>query len=322
MAAGACVGLPLALFLAWFVPAKLGWFATDRAAAITRYAQAPSSRFITVDGVPLHVRVEGKGPPVLLLHGTGVNLHEWDPLVDRLSDRYTLIRVDWPPYGLSGPNPHGYTTAEAARLVGLVLDQLAVGPLTVVATSNGCNVALELNAANPDRIRAMAFSMLPLERPSQTRQVDWRIRWMLAFHNAVLPDYHPRFFYSLVLQDTSHPGWQVPPYLAGVMYDMANLPGAIANQQAYLKSNIALFRTTDVGATAGQVRAPVLLQWSDEDTVISQSADASVRRFTGTQVKLIHYPGIGHWPMWETPDRFAADLGAFLGTLPPPAAAP
>ena len=41
-----------------------------------------------VDGVPMHVRVEGQGPAVLMLHGTGVNLHEWDPLAERLETNY------------------------------------------------------------------------------------------------------------------------------------------------------------------------------------------------------------------------------------------
>ncbi|MDE1150816.1 MAG: alpha/beta hydrolase [Azospirillaceae bacterium] len=322
--AGGLLGLILLLavvFLVWFVPAKLGWLASDRALMAERYAQAPS-RFITVDGVPMHVRVEGKGPAVLMLHGTGVNMREWDPAVERLRDHYTIVRVDWPPYGLSGPDAKGYTTAEAARLVGLVLDELKYDRIIVVATSNGCNVALQMNIDNPDRFRAMTFSMLPLERPSQTRKVDWRIRWMLNFHNAVLPDYHPKFYYRWVFEDTSHPGWVVPDYLPQMMYDMGNLAGAITNQQSFLKSNARLFQTTDMGAVAEQVRVPVLLQWSDEDTVISQGADASVKRFTQTQVKLIHYPGVGHWPMWEIPDQFAADLKAFLDALPPADAAP
>lgn len=316
---GGVVALLILLFLCWFVPAKLGWFASDRTAMVERYAQPPS-RFVTVDGVPMHVRVEGQGPAVLMLHGTGVNLHEWDPLAERMRGSYTVIRVDWPPYGLSGPDPKGYTTAEAARLVGLVLDKLDVRHLIVIATSNGCNVALALNAADPARIRAMTFSMLPLERPSQKRKVDWRILRMKAFSDAVMPDYHPKYFYQLAFEDTSHPGWLVPPFLPQMMYDMSNLPGAIKNQQSFLKSNATLFKTTDMGAVAEQVVAPVLLQWSDRDTVISQSADASVKRFTHTNVKLIHYPNVGHWPMWEIPDRFADDIKALLATLPPQAA--
>ena len=299
-------------FLAWFVPAKLGWFASDRQAMVARYASAPS-QFVTVDGVPMHVRIEGRGPAVLMLHGTGVNLREWDPLAARMKARYTVVRMDWPPYGLSGPvDPKGYSTARAAQLVGMVLDKLKFDKIAVVATSNGSNVALQLNASNPARITAMAFSILPLERPSQTRKVDWRIKQALAFHEAWLPEYHPRWYYRLVFHDTSHPGWQPPEFLSQMMYDMSNLPGAIKRQKQYLASNVVLFKTTDVGAIASKVRAPVLLQWCERDTVISQGPEASVKRFTGTTVDLIRYTNVGHWPMWEIPDRFAADILKFL----------
>ena len=96
------------------------------------------------------------------------------------------------------------------------------------------------------------------------------------------------------------------------MYQMNNLPGAAKRQGEYIASNTQLFRTRDVGASAAAVRVPVLLQWCELDTVISQSAEASVARFTGTRVQLIRYPGIGHFPMWEDPQRFANDLGQFL----------
>lgn len=305
------IGLLLLSALSWFIPAKLGWFATDRAAMEERYAGPPST-FMTVDGVRMHVRVEGKGFPVVMLHGTGVNLHEWDPLADRLKGRYRIVRVDWPPYGLSGPNPKGYTTPEAARLVGLVLDRLNLGKVAVVATSNGSNVALQLNADRPDRIAAMAFSILPLERPSQTRKVDWRIKTMLTFHEAVLPYYHAMPYYRLIFRDTGHAGWEPPAYLSQMMYDMSNLPDAIRNQKAYLAANVKLFKTTDVGAVAEKVTAPVLLQWCEQDTVISQGPEASIKRFTATKVRLVRYPDVGHWPMWEIPDRFAEDIDGFL----------
>jgi pimeloyl-ACP methyl ester carboxylesterase len=310
------VGALLLAFLAWFVPAKLGMFASDRSAMIARYAQPPSE-FLTVDGVPMHVRVEGQGFPVLMLHGSLVNFHEWDPLAERLKGQYQVIRVDWPPYGLSGPDPRGYSTAEAARLVGLVLDQLKIGRVAVISTSNGANVALQLNADRPDRIAAMAFSILPLERPSQTRKVDWRIKAMMDFHEPFLPYYHSMAYYRLVFKDTSHPGWQVPGYLPQMMYDMGNLPNAIRNQKEYLASNTHLFKTTDVGAIAAKVIAPVLLQWCERDTVISQGPEASVARFTNTHVDLIRYPNVGHWPMWEISDQFAGDIRAFLGRVLP-----
>ena len=313
------VGLVLLLavlaFLGWFIPARMGWLASDREEMIARYADAPS-RFIEVDGVPMHVRIEGKGFPVVMFHGTtGVNLREWDPLADRLKNEYMVVRMDWPPYGLTGENPRGYTTPEAGRLVNRLLDQLKLDRVAVVATSNGSNVALEVNKANPGRIAAMAFSIIPLERPSQTREVDWKLRWALAFHKAALPDYRPKIFYEWMYKDTGHRGWNPPDFLPQMSFDMINLPNAIQNQNAFVADNTRLFKTTDVGAIAAEVKAPVLLQWCWEDTVISQGPGATVRRFTNTDVKVVEYQHVGHWPMWEIPDQFADDIRTFLKSV-------
>jgi pimeloyl-ACP methyl ester carboxylesterase len=309
---GVLAGVVLLAFLGWFGAAKAGWLATDRDAMIARYAGAPS-QFITVDGVPMHVRVEGQGYPVLMLHGSNQNLQQWDPLVERLRGHYRIIRLDWSPYGLSGPDPTGnYTNARAAQLVGGVLDALKIDRVAVISTSNGANVALQLNADRPERISAMSFSILPLERPSQTRAVNWKIKAALAFHEKLLPYYHPKFYYRWIFEDTSHPGWAVPDALPQMMYDMANMPGVIPRQKAYIASNVKLFKTTDVGAVAATVKAPTQLIWCELDTVISQGPEATTRRFTNTSVDVVRYPDVGHWPMWEQPERFAKDVKAFL----------
>ena len=72
-----------------------------------------------------------------------------------------------------------------------------------------------------------------------------------------------------------------------------------------------------VFASVGTIRAPVLLQWCERDTVIAQGAEASVRRFANTHVDLVRYPNVGHWPMWEIPDRFAQDIKTFLDRTVP-----
>jgi pimeloyl-ACP methyl ester carboxylesterase len=291
---------------------RAGWWATDLESARARHA-GPPSQFVRVDGVELHVRDEGTGPPVVLLHGSIVNLHQWDPVAERLRSRYRVVRLDWPPYGVSGPDPTGtYTTARAADLLAGLVDQLGIERFSLVATSNGVNVALEYNARHPGRIRALALSAPPLERPSQTRAVDWRIRALGWFHNRFLPDYHSKYWWRMILRDTTPPGFSPPDEYVEQMYDMNNLPGAAQRQRGYIASNTRLFQTTDVGAVAEKVTAPVLLQWCEQDTVISQSAERSVARFTNAPVTLIRYPQFGHFPMWEDPDLFTRDLAAFL----------
>ncbi len=304
--------LVLAILAGGVLALRAGWGETDRAEAVARWA-GPPSHFITIDGVPIHVREEGAGPVVVLLHGSIVSLGEWDEVAARLKGSYRVVRFDWPPYGLSGPDPKGvYSTPRAAELMDGLMRALGHDRFAVVATSNGSNVALEYNRRFPGHATAMAFSMLPLERPSQTRKVDWRLRWMLAFHKALVPDWRPAAFWNLVLKDTTPPSFAPDPRIAERMRDMNNLPGALDRQAAYIAANAQLFKTSDVGAVAESVRVPVLLQWCGYDTVISQGAQASVRRFTNTKVELIEYPGLGHFPMWENPELFTRDLKAFL----------
>lgn len=293
---------------------RAGWGDSDRAAVTARWAGAPS-KFVTVDGVPLHVREEGPvgAPAVVLLHGSIVNLHEWDEVAARLKDRYRVVRFDWSPYGLSGPDPTGvYSTPRAAQLMDGLMKALGHERFVVVATSNGANVGLEYNRAYPGHVTAMAFSMLPLERPSQTRKVDWRLQAMGWFHKNLAPNWRPKEFWRLMFEDTTPPPFTPTQGMVDQVHDMNNLHGALARQAQYIQANVKLFKTTDVGAVAEAVRVPVLLQWCAYDTVISQGAEASVKRFTNTKVELITYPQLGHFPMWENPDLFTRDLKAWL----------
>lgn len=312
LAGGVLLGLCAAGLAGTYATMRLGWWDTNLAAMQAKYAAAPDY-FVTVDGVPLHVSDEGKGPVVVMLHGSIVSLHEWDPTVARLKDRYRIIRFDWPPYGISAPDPtKPETITHDAQLMAGLVDALHLQKFSIVATSNGGNVALSYIASHPEHVIAAAFSILPLHRPSQTRKTGGLLKDLAEFHQAYLPDYHEKLFYRLLLEDTTHPGFAPPPALVDMMYDMDNLPGAQERQRAYLATTVHDFKTTDVAALAGDVHVPVLLQWCMLDTVISQSAASTVASFSQAPVQLIEYKTAGHFPMWEIPDQFAGDLGAFL----------
>lgn len=305
------------LFALAVLALRNGAGASDRAELEERWADTPS-RFVMVDGVRVHVREEGPedGPVIVLLHGSIVSLHEWDAVTDLLKDRYRVVRFDWSPYGLTGPDPtNEYSTERAAELMKGLMDQLGHDRFVMVATSNGANVGLEFNRAYPGHVTAMALSILPLERPSQTRKVDWRLRYMGAVHKAVLPNWRSRWFWRLVVADTTPPGFTPDDRMIDAIYDMNNLPGALERQAAYIQSNVRLFQSSDVGAIAETVTVPVLLQWCAVDDVISQGPQASVARFTNAPLELIEYSDLGHFPMWEDPERFTRDMVDWLSQV-------
>ena len=75
----------------------------------------------------LHHEERGTGEPLLLVHGTGSSLRVWDPVVERLAARRTVIAVDLPGFGASPPlTPSGPppTPAGFAGIVTAFLKQL------------------------------------------------------------------------------------------------------------------------------------------------------------------------------------------------------
>jgi pimeloyl-ACP methyl ester carboxylesterase len=60
---------------------------------------------------------------------------------------------------------------------------------------------------------------------------------------------------------------------------------------------------------------PVLILWGEEDALIPVSA-ALWFKAALPDARLISYPGIGHLPQEEAPDRTAADVAAFLAQPP------
>lgn len=89
--------------------------------------------FVTIGGVrQVHYRRAGKGPVVLLLHQSPKSAKELEPLIELLSDRYTLIAPDRPGNGLSdrlgidGPTMYDYADGLKKFLDAIGLDKVAI----------------------------------------------------------------------------------------------------------------------------------------------------------------------------------------------------
>jgi alpha-beta hydrolase superfamily lysophospholipase len=102
--------IALALLLVALLGA--GWYLYSpdqpRGALERRWAPTPS-QFVEVAGVRLHIRDTGPrdGPAVLLIHGFGSSLHTWEAWAPLLENRFRMVALDLPGFGLTGPDPTG-----------------------------------------------------------------------------------------------------------------------------------------------------------------------------------------------------------------------
>lgn len=113
---------------------------------------------VEVSGRALHVRTEGEGPAVLLLHGIPTSGELWRDVIPRLSGRARVIAPDLLGYGRSEP-PRGLPVdivAHAERMVEL-LDALEVERATVVGHDIGGGVAQILAIRSPERVERLGL---------------------------------------------------------------------------------------------------------------------------------------------------------------------
>lgn len=96
----------------------------------------PGSRFADVDGLRIHFKHAGKGPAVVLLHGSVSSLHHFEQVAAMLSDSFDVIRLDLPGFGLTGPRAdRDYRIPAYASAVARFMEMLCVNEYAVAGTA-------------------------------------------------------------------------------------------------------------------------------------------------------------------------------------------
>lgn len=116
-----------------------------------------NERSVVLDGLRVHVREVGQGPPVLLINGVAADTGMWARLEAAL-DGFHLISFDAPGAGRSASPLIPVSISRVARLAALVLDTVGVEQADVIGYSMGGIVAQELAARAPERVRRVVLA--------------------------------------------------------------------------------------------------------------------------------------------------------------------
>jgi pimeloyl-ACP methyl ester carboxylesterase len=268
----------------------------------------PIDQFVQVG--PARVRywqAGSTGSAVLLLHGIGCSVLEWQRNIDVLAQRHQVFALDLLGYGLSDkPEDESYSLR---RLAQFVLDFMQVQGLAaahLAGNSLGGRLALECAAMAP----AHVLSMLLVDPAGITRRET-----LFEFRLATLPVlgelftrpnpvgtkmlWHKAFF---------DPQAFVTPELVATKVALARQPGA---QRAFLKTlrgflDFGGFRpelVAQLQAAMPGMQAPALVIWGRNDRFVPCSHADVLRRLL-PQVEVQIWDRCGHAPQVEHAPRF------------------
>ena len=271
-----------------------------------------SSQYMDINGLTVHYRIEGQGPPLVLLHGVSSSLHTWDAWVDQLKDKYQVIRLDMPGFGLTGPDDNPNSKSEKSDYMVDVLntftEKLGLDRFFLVGNSLGGYFAWNYAAKYPSKL----YKMVLMSATGYPQDMPF---W-LGF--ASFPGMHwispyimPKFLVNRTIYSAYENDDVVTDEVKARYFDMLQRRG---NRESYVRHFVNMRDMVDdesLGEKVKDVVVPTLLMWGAEDNWIPIDVMRHFHRDLPYSEYLV-YEGVGHLPMEEVPVQSARDANNFF----------
>lgn len=279
---------------------------------------------VDVDGVTIHCRVGGAGPPILMLHGYPQNHVMWHRIAPDLARDHTVVVADLRGYGDSAkPAPDADTYAKrtmARDQVGL-MSRLGFDRFDLVAHDRGARVGHRLALDSPDTVRRFAIlDIVPtrhvfanVDRSMATAYFHW---FFLALGGGVperLIGNDPEFWIRTATVSLLRKGSQFDPAALDEYVRTFSDPASIAATCADYRAaaSIDLEHDDATFAAGTRIECPVLALWGSDGFVGRRYDVLSVWRQYATDVRG-HELVSGHFVAEEAPAETLAGIKDFL----------
>lgn len=126
---------------------------------------------VRIGDLDMYYEEAGEGPPLVLLHGLGASLEDWEYQVPDLSKYFRVITPDLRGFGRSARGSLAASIPCFARDVAGLLEHLGVREFFLMGYSMGGATALQLTLDNPKAVtRLIIANSVPTFRPQTLRQ--------------------------------------------------------------------------------------------------------------------------------------------------------
>ena len=255
----------------------------------------------------------GAGLPVILIHGFGGSMWQWEHQQRALSQHFRVLTLDLPGAGLSDKPEIEYRPDQMLDFFVGFMDAVKIQQATLVGNSMGAGLAIGMALAHPTRVAKLVLIdglpqhvMEKLTSPSVRRALETSApSWLVTFGNWLFGG----LMIESVLQEIVHD----PALLTPAVIERSNRnrqrPGLIKPIMT-VRENLPLWES-GFATRVGEITHPTLVIWGEEDRVFPIAVGEELHQ-TIKGSRFIRIPNAGHIPQWERPDLVNQELITFI----------
>jgi pimeloyl-ACP methyl ester carboxylesterase len=276
-------------------------------------------RTVKVDGLSIFYREAGPqdAPTLLLLHGLPSSSRMFEPLLQRLADRYHLVAPDYPGFGDSDwpdPKSFAYTFDRYADIMNRFTEALELSRYTLYMQDYGGPVGFRMALARADRVEGLIVQDAVAH--NEGLAANWKPRRAFWADRAAHESTHRSNLLSLPATRTRHVGSdpnvdRYDPDLWMDEFAFLNQPGQadIQSDPFYdYRTNVEAYPKWQAWMREKQPR--LLVIWGNYDLSFDLSEPEAYRRDVPNA--RVHVLDAGHFALDTAADQIAELVGGFL----------
>lgn len=154
-------------------------------------------KYIEISGSKIHYVEEGKGNPILFLHGMLTSSYLWRNIIPILSKRAWCVAPDLVGFGESDKPDIKYNFSDYLQYMHAFIEKLQLKNITLVLHGFGAFLGFDYAMKNPDNIKGIAFY-----EPYLKSEINGRSEYSLLMQELIhLLSGEPNYGYKKIVKD-------------------------------------------------------------------------------------------------------------------------